>query len=106
MIKTTITALALTLLTACAPQTTEQTTQLAKPAEATVTKSIACGDERPQMCTREYRPVCGKRDTGVRCVTTPCPSVEYKTYSNACEACADENVISYVVGSCEEQANN
>ena len=96
MIKTIITALAITVMTACASQTTAPT----KPAKPADSASISCGDERPQMCTREYRPVCGKRDTGVRCVTTPCPSVEYKTYSNACTACADENVISYVVEKC------
>lgn len=98
MIKTIITALAIALLTACAPQATEPTSKPAKPVEATATESIACGDKRSKMCTKEYRPVCGKRDTRVRCVTTPCPSVEYKTYSNACTACADEKVISYVVG--------
>lgn len=98
MIKTIITALSITLLAACASQTPEPT----KPAKPVESASISCGDERPQMCTREYHPVCGKRDNGVRCVTTPCPSVEYKTYATACTACADENVISHVEGPCEE----
>ena len=60
----------------------------------------ACHDPRPQICTREYRPVCGTRDTGVRCVTTPCASHEYKTYGNACTACADPKVIEYRHGAC------
>ena len=59
-----------------------------------------CEDPRPQMCTREYRPVCALRDTGVRCVTTPCPSTEWKTYGNACDACADADVIGHIAGAC------
>lgn len=59
-----------------------------------------CESPRPQMCTREYRPVCGHVDTGIRCVTVPCPSERHKTYGNACGACADEKVIGYEVGDC------
>jgi len=59
-----------------------------------------CKDPRPQMCTKEYRPVCATRDTGVRCVTTPCPSTELVTKGNACTACADEKVFSYIEGAC------
>jgi hypothetical protein len=59
-----------------------------------------CQAPRMQMCTREYRPVCGHVDTGIRCVTTPCPSEEHETYSNACEACAEEDVIGYEIGDC------
>lgn len=62
---------------------------------------IDCVDPRPQMCTREYRPVCGLRDTGIRCVTEPCPGTELKTYGNACDACADQAVISYSQGACD-----
>lgn len=63
-------------------------------------KQIQCKDPRPQMCTKEYRPVCATRDTGVRCVTTPCPSTELVTKGNACTACADEKVFSYVQDAC------
>ena len=59
-----------------------------------------CTSPRPQMCTRDYRPVCATRDTGVRCVTTPCPSTEMVTKSNACTACADEKVFGYTEGAC------
>jgi hypothetical protein len=61
---------------------------------------VACDDPRPEMCTREYRPVCGARDTGVRCVTTPCPSTEWKTYGNACTACSDPKVEGHRPGEC------
>ena len=59
-----------------------------------------CKSPRPQMCTKEYRPVCATRDTGVRCVTTPCPSTELVTNSNACTACSDEKVFGYIPGAC------
>ena len=59
-----------------------------------------CKDPRAQMCTREYRPVCATRDTGIHCVTTPCPSTEQVTKSNACSACADAKVHSYVKNAC------
>lgn len=61
-----------------------------------------CPEQRSQICTREYMPVCATRDTGVRCVTTPCPSSEQKTYSNGCEACADKKVLGYVANACTQ----
>lgn len=61
-----------------------------------------CTDPRSPICTMEYMPVCGKRDTGIRCVTTPCPSMEWKTYPNACTACADEAVVGYIAGECQD----
>jgi len=61
-----------------------------------------CVEPRPEMCTREYRPVCANKDTDIRCFKAPCPATENVTYSNACEACADPKVISYVPEACEE----
>jgi len=66
----------------------------------------ACNPEdRPQMCTREYRPVCALVDTGTRCITTPCPSTEWKTHSNACEACANKPVIGFIPEACAQQSD-
>jgi hypothetical protein len=48
-----------------------------------------CADPRPQMCTRDYRPACGLRRDNSR-----------KTYSNACSACADADVVSQSAGAC------
>jgi len=67
---------------------------------------IQCPEQRLPMCTREYRPVCATRDTGVRCVSTPCPSTEQKTYGNACSACADERVSAYRVNACAPEPNS
>jgi hypothetical protein len=62
-----------------------------------------CPELRPQMCTREYMPVCATRDTGVRCITAPCPSSEQRTYSNGCEACADAKVLGYSPNACAQK---
>jgi hypothetical protein len=61
-----------------------------------------CESPRPQICTREYNPVCAVRDTGVRCVTTPCPSAEEATYATGCTACADPKVLRHRPGACDQ----
>ncbi len=62
---------------------------------------IECKDPRPEICTREYRPVCATRDTGVRCLTTPCQSTEKVTKATACTACSDPKISGYILGACE-----
>ena len=62
---------------------------------------VECVDPRSPICTQDYLPVCGLRDTGIRCVTTPCDSAEWKTYSNACTACSGPSVELYRPGACE-----
>lgn len=48
-----------------------------------------CPDQRPQMCTREYNPVCAQlADASTR------------TYATGCTACADASVIGWVAGEC------
>ena len=96
--KSIITSLLLLItLSACA---SKQTVHI--PADKAVSNaSIKCSVPRPQVCTREYRPVCARVDTGIRCVTTPCPSFKKKTYANACTACADDKVLDYREGPCE-----
>lgn len=49
----------------------------------------ACEDPRPQVCTMDYRPVCGNLADG-----------SVKTYSNGCGACSDANVSSWIEGEC------
>ena len=48
-----------------------------------------CAEPRPQMCTRDFRPACGLRRDNTR-----------KTYSNACSACADADVVTQSAGAC------
>jgi hypothetical protein len=54
-------------------------------------KLTICTDPRPEVCTMEYRPVCGERKDG-----------SHKTYSNGCNACSDHEVIGYIEGECKE----
>lgn len=70
-----------------------------------VSGKIQCKEPRPQACIEIYRPVCAVRDTGIRCITTPCPSIERVTYGNACSACADKAVFAYKAGACEAKNN-
>jgi tetratricopeptide (TPR) repeat protein len=49
----------------------------------------ACADPRPQACTMDFRPACGVRRDSSR-----------KTYSNACSACSDIDVVSQSAGAC------
>lgn len=53
---------------------------------------IACPPEpRPQVCTREYRPVCAVHHEG--------PD---KTYATGCIACTNPEVTAYREGACKE----
>ena len=62
----------------------------------------SCPELRPEVCSHIYQPVCGQRDTGVRCVMAPCDeAVEWRDYGNQCSACADQYVYGYYQGSCE-----
>lgn len=63
-----------------------------------------CKSPRPEICYEVFRPVCAVRDTGVRCVTEPCPSTENTTYANDCKACSDQSVVRFQSGSCEDLA--
>lgn len=38
------------------------------------------------ICTMQYDPVCAKRISATQCITSPCPTHEYKTFGNACNA--------------------
>ncbi|MCK5122521.1 MAG: DUF4136 domain-containing protein [Methylococcales bacterium] len=52
---------------------------------------ISCSDPRPEICTMDYQPVCGfDLDNNI------------KTYSNACTACSDKEVVKYIKNKCSE----
>jgi len=71
-------------LALCACATGQGSKGAAKPEET------ACVEPRPEACTMDYRPVCGRLESG-----------ESRTYSNACGACADPAVLASVPGACE-----
>jgi hypothetical protein len=54
------------------------------------TCGAACSDPRPEACTREYRPVCGRYGDGTR-----------QTHPNGCDACADPRVVDHLPGECQ-----
>jgi len=54
-------------------------------------KQTVCTDPRPQVCTRDYRPVCAQLE-----------DTSFKTYSNGCTACSDSRVKSYEEGPCRK----
>ena len=105
LIKTTLILIfGLVLMGACqsAKKAHYETPQVTTPIATApvVTGQTLCKSPRRQVCTKIYRPVCANVDTGIRCVTTPCPATTKVTKSNACTACADEKVISYVKEAC------
>jgi len=91
----------MTVLVACAGSDSPESA--ARPAMDPLPGYTECEDPRSEMCTREYRPVCAKRDTGIRCVTTPCDSTEWVTRSNDCTACSDPSVLGHRPGACPTQ---
>lgn len=52
-------------------------------------QAVTCTEPRPEVCTREIRPVCALLE-----------SSHLVTRANACWACADPYVISYHEGYC------
>ena len=98
---TAIALLGLMLVLGCAERTSGGGS-----GDAPAAAHTECTDPRPEVCAQDYRPVCATRDTGVRCVTEPCPATEQKTYSNACSACSDPEVTHWVPGECPEPSGS
>ncbi len=57
--------------------------------EPGATDVILCEEPRPQICTREYKPVCATLQDG-----------SSKTYATGCTSCSDSSVKSYQPGEC------
>jgi hypothetical protein len=80
------TLVALLFAAAAAPACAQQPTPAQAPAPP---GQVTCTEPRPQVCTREYRPVCGTKRDATR-----------QTFGNGCSACADANVASHIPGPC------
>ena len=72
------------LIVACASD--EQKNDINEPGALDL---IICEEPRPQICTREYDPVCATLKDG-----------SIKTGSTGCTACSDSQVKGYVMGAC------
>ncbi len=71
------------MLSACSTSSSNKTEK------STAAAEITCPENRPLICTRDYRPVCGKSTSG-----------RLRTYSNGCTACSNPDIVSYVEGEC------
>jgi len=77
-------------LSSCAANTSTEDTNSGK-AESKEKKITICTEPRPQICTREYNPVCATLNDG-----------SVKTYATGCTACSDTKVIHYMAGVCPQ----
>jgi hypothetical protein len=60
--------------------------------EPEVSPIVACEDPRPQVCTMIFAPVCATHEDG-----------HLETHASSCNACANDQVLQYLPGACEEQ---
>lgn len=56
---------------------------------------ILCQEPRPQICTREYDPVCATLKDG-----------STSTGATGCTSCSDTEVVGYKMGACEAVSLN
>ncbi len=64
-----------------------------KTAAPSISKLTVCNEPRPQLCTREYNPVCATYKDGSK-----------KTGATGCTACSDTDVVGYVMAACATAA--
>lgn len=73
-------------------------TACATPTEPVVEPEVpaltSCEGPRPQVCTMIFAPVCATRADG-----------NLETYASGCNACADDQVSSYLNGACEDEGS-
>lgn len=79
--------LSLGILTAGCATTSEEENEINN--EPGALDLILCEEPRPQICTREYDPVCATLQDG-----------STKTGSTGCTSCSDPEVVGYKKGAC------
>jgi len=82
--------LLLSLSAASCTTTSEQRNDINDPGALDL---IICEQPRPQICTREYNPVCGTLEDGGTV-----------TGSTACTSCSDPKIVGYRMGACSDES--
>lgn len=66
---------------------------MARAAKARIVQQGECGKlegtpvtQFEGACPAVHDPVCGKAEAGIACITQPCPTHQYRTFGNGCEA--------------------
>jgi hypothetical protein len=70
------------MLSACTSITSETNSDMSE--------LIKCPEERPEMCTMQYEPVCANLQDNTQ-----------QTFSNGCSACSGKETIAYQQGECK-----
>lgn len=65
------------------------------PVEPEIPRFTTCEEPRPQVCTMIFAPVCATTVSG-----------DLTTHASGCNACADDQVLTYVDGACEEEGDS
>ncbi|MDD5109664.1 MAG: hypothetical protein PHI63_00425 [Patescibacteria group bacterium] len=71
------------------------------PSDDGTVKTCTPEQRKAEVCTTEYDPVCAI--VQIQCIKAPCNPIE-ETFGNACEACRNTLVQSYVAGACAGDA--
>ena len=77
------------LFVSCATTSDETIKRNYEPGELDL---ILCEEPRPQICTREYNPVCATLQDG-----------STRTGSTGCTSCSDHEVVGYKMGICSKE---
>ena len=59
-------------------------------------EATECANQRPEVCTLEYNPVCGE-------IVLNTGETTYKTFGNSCNACSAMKTTAYTPGECENK---
>lgn len=60
---------------------------------------VSCEDDLI-FCPLHYDPVCAKKQSNIACVTEPCATHQYRTFSNSCFASAERGMTAFK-GDCD-----
>ncbi len=63
--------------------------------EEDITNLVVSCEEDRVFCPLNYDPVCGKAQTDIVCITQPCETHQYSTFSNGCFAAGSKAMITF-----------